>query len=93
MLEGLGPSSQQKKAEGKEEEDNGEEKGNDDKKKSIWLYWVLGISTQGSHPCTSSSLPMEPSPRLEPSKVVLFPHPLPPPCSHVDCFSPCVKCI
>lgn len=33
MLEGLGPSSQQKKAEGKEEEDNGEEKGNDDKKK------------------------------------------------------------
>ena len=37
MLEGLGPSSQQKKAEGKEEEDNGEEKGNDDKKKYLAL--------------------------------------------------------
>lgn len=33
MLEGLGPSSQQKKTEGEEEgEDDGEEKGNDDKK-------------------------------------------------------------
>lgn len=54
--------------------------------RSVWLYVGSGDFNSGSHPCTSSSLPMEPSPRLEPSKVVPFTHPLPPPRSHVDCF-------
>lgn len=38
-LEGLGPSSQSKKAEGEEEEEDGEEKGSDEKYLALRGFW------------------------------------------------------